>query len=154
MLEDAKSVDNGGKKLITAINRELREYKDGKIEELGGHLYEAEVVSHLKRSGWKIDEVEKDIYKPNGQQLTEIDIIAEYNGEKVYIECKRSFDDIDVEQIENQVKYAKSQGVGAITIYYSNNPKRSPYYTLQMLREISSKYNIDIKLEQLTSSFN
>ena len=152
VLDDVKNVKNRGDKLIEAINRDLKTQKDL------GPLYEAEVVSHLKRSGWTIDEVEKGIYKPNGQQLTEIDIIAEKNGRTVYIECKRSFDELrsskNINQIENQAKYAVSHGVRTITIYYSESPRYSPYDVFRKLHEISLKYDIEIKLEQLPSSFN
>ena len=153
VLEDVKSV-NGESKVIDRINSELRDYKAGKLKKLGGHLYEAEVVSHLKRSGWRIVEVEKDIRDASGRTLTEIDIIAEKNGKTVYIECKRSFDEIDTRQIARQAEYARNHGIKTIKIYYSKGPSYPPTYTLQELREISSKYNVDISLVYLGSNFN
>ena len=147
VLEDVKSVRKGGEKLITAINRDLKTQKNL------GPLYEAEVVSHLKKSGWKVEEVEKgELMTSFGK--TEIDIIAEYNGEKVYIECKRSFDRIDIRQVAGQAEYARNQGVRKIKIYYAKGPSYPPMYTLQKLREISSRYNVDINLVYLKSNFN
>jgi len=148
ILDDVSNIDNGGKKLIKRINADLRD------EKTLGPLYEAEVVSHLKRSGWRIVEVEKDIRDASGRTLTEIDIIAEKNGKTVYIECKRSFDEIDTGQIARQAEYARNHGIKTIKIYYSKGPSYPPTYTLQELREISSKYNVDISLVYLGSNFN
>jgi len=152
VLSDAKSVKKGGNKLIKRINAELRDYKEGRIKKLGGHLYEAEVVSNLKKSGWRVKEVEKDVRTSIGK--TEIDIIAEKNGRTFYIECKRSFYEIDIGQIAKQAEYARNHGVRTIKIYYARGPSYPPTYILQKLREISSKYNVDISLVYLGSSFN
>jgi len=146
VLADAGSVEKGGGKLIGAINRDLKNQKDL------GPLYEAEVVSHLKRSGWGIKEVEKDVITSIGK--TEIDIIAEKNGRTVYIECKRSFDEIDISQIAKQAEYARNHGVRTIKVYYARGPSYPPTYILQKLREISSKYNVEISLVYLGSNFN
>ncbi|WP_258083143.1 YraN family protein [Thermococcus thermotolerans] len=146
VLSDAKSVRKGGSKLIGAINRDLKTQKDL------GPLYEAEVVSHLKRSGWRIKEVEKDVVTSIGK--TEIDIIAEKSGRTVYVECKRSFDGIDIGQIAKQAEYARNHGIKTIKIYYAEGPSYPPTYILQKLREISSKYNVDISLVYLGSNFN
>ncbi|ASJ11762.1 hypothetical protein A3L14_02145 [Thermococcus thioreducens] len=111
-------------------------------------------MSHLKRSGWGIKEVEKEVRDASGRTLTEIDIIAEKNGRTVYVECKRSFDEIDIGQIAKQAGYAKNHGIRTIKIYYAKGPSYPSTYTLQKLREISSKYNVDISLVYLGSNFN
>ncbi|AIU70876.1 hypothetical protein TEU_11340 [Thermococcus eurythermalis] len=114
------------------------------------------MVSHLKRSGWTIREVEKNVYKPNGQQLTEIDIIAEKNGRTVYIECKRSFGDIKPKQILTQAEYAKSKGVRKIYMYYSEDvfSPGQHYRVMEAIRNAKSKFGVDVELVQLTSEFN
>jgi Holliday junction resolvase-like predicted endonuclease len=149
ILEDVKSV-NGGNKLISVINRDLKNQKDL------GPIYEAEIVSHLKRSGWMIREVEKNVYKPNGQQLTEIDIIAEKNGRTVYIECKRSFGDIKPKQILTQAEYAKSKGVRKIYVYYSEDvfSPGQHYRVIEAIQNAKSRFGVDVELVQLTSEFN
>ncbi|WP_157727228.1 PDDEXK family nuclease [Thermococcus profundus] len=152
VLSDAKSVNNGGKDLVSSINRELKEYATGKRKDLGGHLYEAEIVSHLKRSGWEVEEVGRQVMTSSGK--TEIDIIANQGSETVLIECKRGFDGIDTRQITRQAEYAKSHGIKKIKIYYARGPSYPPFYTLQELREIESKYNIEISLVYRTSNFN
>ena len=121
-----------------------------------GPLYEAEVVSHLKRSGWTVREVEKHIPKPTGGDLTEIDIIAEKNGRTVYVECKRSFSGIKPEQILTQAEYAKSRGVRKIYVYYSRDvfSPRQHYKVVGAIRDAKSKYGVDVELVQLTSEFN
>jgi hypothetical protein len=99
VISDIKGV-SGGDRLFTKIKNGIRKgFEKGKFVLFNidlGPLYEAEVVSHLKRSGWEVVEVEKEIRDASGKTLTEIDIIAEHNGEMVYIECKRSYGGIYV----------------------------------------------------------
>ncbi|MDK2915302.1 MAG: hypothetical protein PWQ79_2217, partial [Thermococcaceae archaeon] len=145
VLEDVKSV-RGGDDLIRRINADLGNERARTL----GPLYEAEVVSHLKRSGWKVEEVEKDVVKSLGN--TEIDIIAKKGLETVLIECKRSFGGVKPSQILAQAEYAKSKNIRKIYVYYSRdayNPR-----VMSAIREAESKYGVDIELVQLSSEFN
>ncbi|MBP1912114.1 hypothetical protein [Thermococcus stetteri] len=144
VLKDVKNVEKGGSKLIIAINRDLKNQKNL------GPLYEAEVVSHLKQSGWKVEEVEKEVVTSLGN--TEIDIIVRKGSETVLIECKRSFGGVDPDQILAQAEYAKSKNIRKIYVYYSKdayNPR-----IMRAMREAKSKYGVDIELIHFSSQFN
>jgi len=159
VISDIKGV-SGGDKLFTKIKNGIRKgFEKGKFVLLNidlGPLYEAEVVSHLKRSGWGVAEVEKEIRDASGKTLTEIDIIAEHNGEMVYIECKRSYGGIKPGQIVKQAEYAKSQGVRKIYVYYSKDvySPRQHYDVMRAIREARSKFGVDVGVVWLSSEFN
>ncbi|WP_157628417.1 PDDEXK family nuclease [Thermococcus thioreducens] len=148
VLNDASNVKHGGSKLIKRVNADLRDDKTL------GPLYEAEVVSYLKKNRWTIKEVEKDVITSIGK--TEIDIIVKKRGREVYIECKRSFSQIKKNQLLIQAEYAKKNGVDKIYVYYSrgtSNP-RGYYDVMSAIREAKSKFGVDIELVQKISEFN
>lgn len=145
VLENVKSI-RGGDELIRRINADLGNQRARTL----GPLYAAEVVSYLKRSGWKVEEVEKDVVTSLGN--TEIDIIAKKGLETVLIECKRSFGGVKPSQILAQAEYAKGKNIRKIYVYYSRdayNPR-----IMNAIRKAKSKYGMDVELVQLSSEFN
>ncbi|WP_099209371.1 ATP-binding protein [Thermococcus henrietii] len=149
ILDDVSNIDNGGKKLIKRINADLRD------EKTLGPLYEAEVVSHLKKSGWTIDEVEKDVVTSAGK--TEIDIIVEKGSETVLIECKRNAHKISEEQLAKYAEYAIIKGIRKIEVYYAGgieNIRDYYYYTQYLPKEIKSRFGVDVEVRYLASEFD
>ena len=150
VLGDVKSVDNGGSKLISKINQELAR---GQLK--SGALYEAEVVSHLKRSGWTIKEVEKRVITSIDKN-TEIDIIAEKGSQTVLIECKRNAHKITKKQLAKYAEYAINKGIRKIGVYYAGgieNIRDYYYYTQYLPREIKSRFGVDVEVRYLASEF-
>lgn len=151
VLNDASSVKHGGRELISKINQELAR---GQIK--SGALYEAEVVSHLKRNGWTIREVEKRVITSIDKN-TEIDIIAEKGSETVLIECKRNAHKISEEQLAKYAEYAINRGIRKIEVYYAGgieNIRDYYYYTQYLPKEIKSRFGVDVEVRYLASEFD
>ncbi|KUH33618.1 hypothetical protein APY94_05335 [Thermococcus celericrescens] len=134
--------------MIADINRDLKNEKDL------GPLYEAEVVSHLKRSGWKVEEVGHG-FKLYGEP-GDIDIIAKKNGERVYIECKRRSSKISKGQLLKEAEYANMNGVRKLVVYYSRDTaSMGQWYKIrEAVREAKAKYGVEVKIEYHGSEFN
>ncbi|WP_258083117.1 PDDEXK family nuclease [Thermococcus thermotolerans] len=151
VLNDASSVKHGGSKLIGAINRDLKKKKTL------GPLYEAEVVSYLKKNGWTIKEVEKEIRDASGRTLTEVDIITKKGSDIVLIECKRNAHKISEEQLAKYAEYAINNGIRKIEVYFSegaDSPASYYYYKYRLPKEIKSKFGVDVEVFYLASEFD
>lgn len=148
VFDDVEGI-SGWEKLRNKVNLGLKqEYVDL------GPLYEVEVVSHLKRKGAVIEEVEQDFIL-NGK-TGDIDIVAKLNGEKIFIECKRRIGKISKEQLLKEAEYANRKGVKKLIVYYSRDTTsvRKHYEIKEAIQEAKAKYGVEVRLEHYGSEFN